>query len=260
MISGKKISIVVPAYNEAKLIRAALTAMPKYVDEIIVVDDASTDATAKVVSDTRCDIPVTLIRHADNRGVGAAIATGYKTALERNADIAAVMAGDAQMDPEDLSFLLTPILRGEADYAKGDRLSWPGVAKAMPWTRYIGNHVLSRLTRISSGYAAVRDSQCGYTAVTADALSHIDLDALYPRYGFPNDMLAKLHAAGARIIDVPVRPIYGEEVSGISLFTALFRVPRVLLRSMMWRLKTERQVGQLPAAAMASAPLNPIDG
>ena len=260
MIDGKKIAVTVPAYNESKLIRAAVLSIPEFVDVVIVVDDAGTDDTASQVPSHHFGRPVVLVRHPKNLGVGAAIATGYKTALSISADIVVVMAGDAQMDPADLSFLLSPVLRGEADYAKGDRLAWPGVSKAMPWSRFIGNHVLSVLTRLASGYTHVRDSQCGYTAVTADSLSRIDLDALYPRYGFPNDMLAKLHAISARVVNVPVRPIYGEEVSGISLYTAMVRVPRVLFRSMLWRWKAERSTALLPSATTVNAPsLEPAD-
>jgi glycosyltransferase involved in cell wall biosynthesis len=261
MIDGKTIAVTVPAYNESKLIGAAISGIPEFVDMVIVVDDASTDDTVNRVPAHHFDREVILVRHPENRGVGAAIATGYAAALERSADIVAVMAGDAQMDPADLLFLLQPVLRGEAEYAKGDRLAWPGVAKAMPRMRFVGNHVLSVLTRVTAGYGHIRDSQCGYTAVTADALRLIDLDALYPRYGFPNDMLAKLHAASARVVNVPVRPIYGEEVSGISLYTALVRVPMVLLRSMMWRWKTERHTPRLPSAATVTpSSLEPVDG
>lgn len=260
MFAGKKIAVTVPAYNESKLIGAAVSGIPEFVDTIIVVDDASTDDTQNAVPRFHFGREVLYIRHELNQGVGAAIASGYRKALEISADIAVVMAGDAQMDPDDLAFLLTPVVRGEADYAKGDRLSWPGVAKAMPFARFFGNHFLSRLTRFTSGYSDVRDSQCGYTAVSADALRRVDLDALYPRYGFPNDMLAKLHAAAARVVNVPVRPIYGEEVSGISLYTAAVRVPLVLIRSMIWRLKTERRAARLTAGGMSNASFEPIDG
>lgn len=260
MFAGKKIAVTLPAYNESKLIGAAISGIPEYVDHIIVVDDASTDNTVDAVPHSHYGRTVTIVRHEVNQGVGAAIATGYRTALETSADVVVVMAGDAQMDPDDLAFLLNPVIRGEADYAKGDRLSWPGVTKAMPFSRFCGNHILSKLTRFSSGYGDIRDSQCGYTAVSAEVLRRVNLDALYPRYGFPNDMLAKLHAVAARVVNVPVRPIYGEEVSGISLYTAVVRVPLVLIRSMMWRLKTERRAARLTAGDISNPSLEPIDG
>lgn len=259
MILGKKIAIVVPAYNEAKLICRAVSAIPSCADEIIIVDDASTDRTREVVELLGRTRSISFIRHEVNLGVGAAIVTGYKAALEKSADIAAVMAGDAQMDPDDLPALAAPVIRGEAEYAKGDRLSWPGAKKAMPFVRFAGNHILSRLTRLTSGYTDVRDSQCGYTAISAEALDRINLDSLYPRYGFPNDILAKLHTVGARVADVPVRPVYADEVSGISWYTALVRVPLVLFRSMIWRIKTERRASRLPSGGIEATSLNTTD-
>lgn len=240
MFLNKTIAVVMPAHNEGRLIERAIAKVPEFVDHIIVVDDASTDDTALVLR-TKVSRPgLICVRHERNQGVGGAIVSGYRKVLELGSDIAAVMAGDAQMDPADLPGLLGPVAKGETDYAKGDRLSWPGVSKAMPLFRFVGNHVLSQLTRLTSGYRDVRDSQCGYTAVTADVLERIELGALYARYGFPNDMLAKLHAVGARLSNIAVRPIYAQEVSGISVATALFRVPLVLLRSFFWRLKHER--------------------
>jgi hypothetical protein len=149
------------------------------------------------------------------------------------------MAGDAQMDPADLPAVLSPVVRGDADYVKGDRLSWPGSFTEMPVARFLGNCVLTRLTRITSGYREVRDSQCGYTAVSSRMLRLLDLEALYRRYGFPNDILAHLHTAGARMAQVTVRPVYEEEKSEISLFSAMVEVPLVLMRSYAKRLKRE---------------------
>jgi glycosyltransferase involved in cell wall biosynthesis len=256
MFGGKKTTVIVPAHNEARFILRAVAEIPEYIDDVIVIDDASTDGTLEVLLQQEMRPGLLCIRHAENRGVGGAIITGYKTALDIGADIAVVMAGDAQMDPEDLPQLIAPAAAGASDYVKGDRLSWPGVSKAMPLFRFVGNHVLTRLTRLSSGYGNIRDSQCGYTAVTRETLRRLDLDGLYNRYGFPNDMLAKLHAVGARVSNVAVRPIYGQESSGISLATALFRVPRVLIEAYLWRLKEEERL----AGPMEVAPLESPDG
>lgn len=239
MLGGKKIAVVVPAFNEERLICRAVSRVPDFVDCVVVVDDASTDGTYESCREGVLRAGMILVRHESNRGVGGAIVTGYRRGIEEGADVIAVMAGDAQMDPGDLSGLLSPVVGDLADYCKGDRLSFSGVFKEMPFFRFVGNHVLSVLTRVTSGYRQVRDSQCGYTAVNARALARIDLDDLYCRYGFPNDLLAHLHSAGARLAQVTVRPIYGEEVSGISWFTALFRVPMVLLRSFFQRRRRE---------------------
>ncbi len=239
MFRGKKVAVVVPAHNEEQLIGQALDQIPEYIDHVLVVDDASSDHTAQKVEAVRSRSGFRYIRHNTNRGVGGSIVTGYRQSIKQDVDIVAVMAGDAQMDPRDLPRLLDPVVEGRADYVKGDRLCWPGVFAEMPLTRFLGNHILSQITRLTSGYGEVRDSQCGYTAVSAKVLSRIDLDRLYQRYGFPNDILAHLHSAGARLAQVPVRPIYGREKSGISIYTACVEVPRVLFRSYLQRLSRE---------------------
>jgi glycosyltransferase involved in cell wall biosynthesis len=251
MFEGKTIAVVIPAFNEETLVARAVSLVPAFVDHVIVVDDASADGTAAALGAVAGRPGLEVIRHEENRGVGAAIATGYARSLALGADVAAVMAGDAQMDPEDLPRLLGPVASGEADYAKGDRLSWPGVFRAMPFFRFVGNHALSVLTRLSSGYGGIRDSQCGYTAIARGALAKLDLAAIHTRYGYPNDLLAHLHSAGARLAQVPVRPIYGEEESGISWFTALVRVPLVLARSFLRR--------KLAAARSRSVVLEPAE-
>ena len=229
-----RISVVVPAYNEARLIARTLASIPAYVDHVVVVDDASHDDTvhrARAVSDPR----VQVLRHAENRGVGAAIVTGYKAAFARGADVCAVMAGDGQMDPADLSRLLLPVLRGEAAYAKGDRLSFPDARRAMPITRWLGNLVLARLTALAAG-VPVRDSQCGYTVLSRDAAHQLPLHKLWSRYGYPNDLLGMLSERNLPVSEVVVRPVYADEESGIRLWHALFVVPFVLLRVFARRL------------------------
>jgi len=234
MWSGVRVAVVVPARNEARLIARALAGVPAWVDRIVVVDDASDDATGEVALGLG-DGRVRVVRHAQNLGVGAAIATGYGTAFEDGADVAVVMAGDAQMDPADLPALLAPVVRGEADYAKGNRLAHPEVRRRMPLARLAGNHALSTLTRLVTGLA-VSDSQCGYTAVTRDAAARAGLGAMWPRYGYPNDVLGRVAAAGLRVRDVVVAPVYADERSGIGLRHALFVVPWVLARVLARRL------------------------
>jgi glycosyltransferase involved in cell wall biosynthesis len=236
-----RVAVVIPAFNEEAAVGAAIAAVPDFVDHVIVVDDASTDATAAVIDDacaTRegCE----RITHAANRGVGAAIVTGYRRALELGCDVAVVMAGDGQMDPADLPSVIAPIADGSADYAKGNRFAHPDVWRAMPPARIVGNLVLSAATRLTSGYRHVFDSQCGYTAISARAIAALDLDQLWQRYGYPNDLLSRLHVAGMRVVDVPVRPVYGPAwKSGINLGTAIHPMPWVLLRSWSTRLASE---------------------
>lgn len=223
-----QISVVVPAYNEGRLIARTLASIPSYVQHVVVVDDASADDTAQraqALGDPRVEI----VRHSENRGVGAAIVTGYRTAFARGADVCAVMAGDGQMDPADLAQLLSPVLRGEAVYAKGDRLSFPGARRAMPITRWLGNLVLARMTALAAGLR-VSDSQCGYTALSRSGARELPLSKLWPGYGYPNDLLGMLSERNLPVSEVVVRPVYGDEESGIRIWHALFVVPFVLLR------------------------------
>lgn len=215
MLDGSRVAVIVPAFNEERLISKAVRSIPAFVDDIVMVDDASTDGTVREAMAAREDGRVHIVRHDCNRGVGAAIVTGYRVGIARGADVLAVMAGDAQMDPRDLVSIVGRVSRGEADYAKGDRLCHPEVRELMPAARRIAGRILSVLTRWSSGLEVLSDSQCGYTAVSARALGWVELDAVWPRYGYPNDLIGRLALAGARIVDVPIRPIYANETSGV---------------------------------------------
>ncbi len=237
----RSVAVVVPAYNEARLIGRTLTRIPEFVRTIVVVDDGSQDGThsaALAIQDPRVEV----VRLPRNRGVGAAIATGYEVAFARGAAVCAVMAGDAQMDPADLPRVVGPVLRGEADYVKGDRLSYPEARQQMPFARWLGNITLSLLTRLATG-VDVHDSQCGYTAISQRAAAQLPLDELWPRYGYPNDLLGMLAERGLRVRDVTVRPIYADEISGIGLRHALLVVPFVLGRVLLRR--TLHQLGAI---------------
>jgi glycosyltransferase involved in cell wall biosynthesis len=248
-----RVAVVMPAYNEEALIGRALRAVPAWVDEVIVVDDASRDGTVRRAAEV-ADARVQIVSHARNRGVGAAIATGYRWAFARGADVAAVMAGDAQMDPADLPRLLAPIARGTADYVKGNRLAHPGARALMPPTRWLGNHLLTALTRLALGVRAIEDSQCGYTALSRRAGALIDLDGLYPRYGYPNDLCARIVEAGLRLEQAVVRPVYGIEQSGITLATAIVRIPLLLGRLLVRRLRRRPAAPRLaPRAELEGA-------
>lgn len=229
-----RIAVVVPAFCEERLIARTLRGIPAFVSNIVVVDDASPDRTreaARSVGDPR----VRVVRHAVNRGVGAAIVTGYRTAFAEGADVCAVMAGDAQMDPDDLWALVVPVLRGEVDYCKGDRMSHPRARELMPRQRWLGNGMLSWITERAIG-VPVRDSQCGYTALSARAAALLPLEKLWPRYGYPNDLLGMLAERGLAVREVVVRPVYGDETSGIGLRHALLVIPFVLLRVVLRRM------------------------
>jgi glycosyltransferase involved in cell wall biosynthesis len=237
MVDGKRVAVVVPAHDEELLIADTLRGIPEFVDKVYVVDDASRDATAeraRGVGDPRVEV----LTHESNRGVGAAIVTGYKRALEDGVAVTAVMAGDNQMDPAELRTLVAPVVAGEVDYAKANRLFTGEAWQLIPRTRYLGNAVLSLLTKIASGYWHVADSQAGYTAIGHQVLAELDLDRVYTRYGFPNDLLVHLNVWNARVRDVPSRPIYGVgERSGIRLRRVVPRISWLLLKGFFWRLR-----------------------
>ncbi len=234
---GKTIAVVVPCYNEAEKIRATLTSIPDSVDRIYVVDDHSADRSVETILEVASgDGRIQLIRHDQNRGVGAAISTGYLRCIEDRVDVAVVMAGDGQMDPSDLPDIVGPVLAGDADYVKGNRFFHRTGTSEIPRHRLYGNLVLSILTKIVSGYWHVSDTQCGYTAINRDALEAIDWTGIYPRYGCPNDILTKLNVANMRVAEVAVHARYGKD------WSSDMKVARVILPilRLLWSLFLHR--------------------
>jgi glycosyltransferase involved in cell wall biosynthesis len=239
MYKEKTIGVVVPACNEEKLIGRTLDTMPDFVDKIVVVDDCSRDATVERIQERVARQPerVILIRHEVNQGVGGAIATGYRWCRDYEVDVTVVMAGDAQMDPDDLPDLLDPVVSGEADYAKGNRLFTGDAWNQIPKVRYLGNSGMSLLTKIASGYWHVADSQSGYTAINLKALKTVDWERMYKRYGQPNDVLVRLNIYSFRVRDVPVTPVYNiGEKSGIKPLRMIPRLSWLLFKLFLWRM------------------------
>lgn len=215
MLEDARVVVVVPAFREEPRLSRVIDTMPTFVDDILVVDDASPDATRDVAQ--RCaerDPRVAVLSHSVNRGVGAAIVTGYRRALARGGgprDAFAVMAGDGQMHPDDLERVVLPVLRGVADYVKGNRYRSAERA-SIPVMRRAGGEALSAMTSIAIGQK-ITDSQCGYTAIARAACERLDLGAIFPRFGYPNDLLGQLAERDLRIAEVPVRAIYADEES-----------------------------------------------
>src|SRR3954467_243951 len=245
MLEGKRVAVVVPAHDEEGLIAATLEGIPAFVDRIYVIDDKSNDATAeraRGVEDPRVEV----ITHDRNRGVGAAIVTGYKRALAQRMGgtapgargVPAGMAGDNQMDPDELEPFATPVVRDQLDYAKANRLFTGSAWKLIPRNRYLGNAVLSLLTKVASGYWHIADSQAGYTVISLRILQLLDLDRVYTSYGFPNDMLVHLNVWNARVRDFSSRPIYGVgERSGIRIRRVVPRISWLLWEGFFWRMR-----------------------
>src|ERR671932_1180763 len=237
MLEEKSVGVVVPAHNEEHLLPETVAGIPAFVDTIIVVDDASTDRTLEVARSLP-DGRVEVIAHERNEGVGGAIITGYKRALELRLDVTCVMAADNQMDPADLETMVRAVALDHVDYAKANRLFTGQAWELIPRYRYLGNAVLSLLTKVASGYWHIADSQSGYTVLSLRSLELLDLDRVYRRYGFPNDMLVHLNVIDARVRDFPSRPIYGVgERSGIRLRKVVPRISWLLLKGFFWRMK-----------------------
>ncbi|MFL6127890.1 MAG: glycosyltransferase family 2 protein, partial [Mycobacteriales bacterium] len=236
------ITAVVPAYNEQKLIAKTIATMPDFVDRIIVVDDKSTDSTvamAESVGDPR----VIIVQHDQNKGVGGAILTGHRSALEIGGDIDVVMAGDAQMDPDYLPSLLDPIVEEGYGFTKANRFFSRDSFRGMPAYRIVGNIVLSFLTKMASGYWHLLDPQNGYTAIRHDVLRRLALDRIAIGYHFENDLLINLSILRVRARDVPIPAVYGDEVSAMRLSRVIPQIgsllfvgfwKRILLKYVLW--------------------------
>ncbi|WP_436347804.1 glycosyltransferase family 2 protein [Natronorubrum sp. FCH18a] len=179
------------------------------------------------------------IRHRENLGAGGAIKTGYLAAVEDGVDATVTVDADGQMDLSRMPRLLDPIVEGEADYAKGNRLLSKEYRAAMPRFRFVGNAILTFLTKIASGYWKTMDPQNGYTAISNDALEAIDLENLYEYYGYCNDLLVKLNVQDVRVADVAMPAVYGDEESSIQYSSYIPKVSTMLLQNFLWRLKTK---------------------
>jgi glycosyltransferase involved in cell wall biosynthesis len=235
-----RVGVVVPAHNEEKLIGQVITTMPEFVDRIVVVDDCSSDKTAEAALNCGQHMGdrLEVIRLPVNQGVGGAVIAGYQRAIDLNLDVMAVMAGDAQMDPAELARVIEPVVSGEADYVKGNRLFTGEAWEHMPRYRYFGNNILSMLTKIASGYWHIADAQGGYTAVSLRALKMLKFERISKRYEFENSMLIHLNVLNLPVVNVPVRPIYGiGEKSGIHLWRVIPSMSWYLTKGFLWRLK-----------------------
>jgi glycosyltransferase involved in cell wall biosynthesis len=240
MYKKRKIGVVIPCFNEAKQIGKVIETMPDFVDAMIVVDDCSRDNTLDAVKKLQKNSKrkIEIIEHKENSGVGAAISSGYIWCRENDIDIAVVMAGDAQMDPDDLPSLIDPVADGIADYAKGNRFITGEAFEKIPIVRYFGNSVLTLMTKVASGYWHVTDSQSGYTALGRRALNLLPIDKIYPRYGMPNDFLVTLNIYDMKVIDIPVNPLYGvgeksSMVVHLAIPSLLYLMTRLFIKRML---------------------------
>ena len=233
MFQMLSVAVVIPAFNESRLLPITLDKIPQIVDRIFVVDDGSTDTTHQVVN-ALTDHRIRVISHGENLGVGRAIASGYQASLNEGYDLVLVMGADDQMDSREIPALLRPIAEGQADYVKGNRLGHPDHKKRMPRVRRLGTYYLAYLTRLATGLPALQDSQCGFTAISRQVLFTLPLDELFPRYGYPNDLLSMIAVRKYRVLDAVVTPIYGTENSGLQIHRVLLPLSGILLKA-VWR-------------------------
>jgi len=216
-----KIAVVIPAYNVADTIVKVIMGIPKTVDAIIVVNDASKDDTATKVKSVKDD-RVTLISHTKNMGVGGALLSGYSYALGLGVDIVVKLDGDDQMDVKFMPGLIEPILNGQADYTKGNRFLHPVALKKMPIIRKISNLGLTFLSKIASGYWNVFDPANGYTAISASKLASLDPSRVARSYFFETSMLCELRKLNAVVMDISMPAIYQNERSSVKVPREIF--------------------------------------
>lgn len=230
-----KIAVVIPAYKVVDSIKDVILSIPENVDHIIVVDDNCPFFSGKEAEKLKKD-KISILYHTRNTGVGGAVVTGFKKAMELGCDIFVKIDGDGQMDAKHIDCLITPIIKGEADYTKGNRFMDFKALKSMPKIRLFGNSILSFLLKVVSGYWNIMDPTNGYTAIREKTLEKIVLDKLSKRYFFESDMLINMNIINAVVKDVNIPARYGNEKSSLSITKIIFHFPQKLMKGFMKRI------------------------
>ena len=212
-----RIAVVIPCYRVVQHIAGVVAGIGPEVDAVYCVDDACPDSSGSFIAAHVVDPRVRVVRHAQNQGVGGAVMTGYRQAIADGMDVIVKVDGDGQMDPALIPAFVAPILRGDADYAKGNRFWDLRQIRRMPAVRRIGNLGLSFMAKASSGYWDIFDPTNGYTAIHADVAARLPFDSISRRYFFETDLMFRLNTMRAVVVDVPMDARYGEEVSNLSV-------------------------------------------
>jgi len=233
MIKNKKIAVVIPAYKVVGLLKNVVLSLPDFIDSIIVIDDKCPSESYKTVEDLK---NVIIIRHDSNQGVGGAVISGYKKALELDADIVVKIDGDGQMDSNKIHKLIKPILESNADYTKGNRFRDFHALNSMPKIRLFGNSILSFLIKFASGYWSIMDPTNGFIAISKESLEELDLENLSKRYFFESDMLIYLNINNKIVEDVSIPAQYGEETSSLSIKQVLYQFPPKIVKGFLKRI------------------------
>ena len=240
MYRDHKILVAIPAFRAEATIAGVIAGLPAFVDFIVVVDDASPDATSAAVGKI-ADARLHLVRHEKNRGVGGAMTTAFRKAIELGSDVVVKIDSDGQMDPAQMPRLLDAIVERGFDYAKGNRFLHSEALGNMPTHRLVGSLALTFMTKLASGYWNIFDPQNGYIAARTDVLARLDLDQISTGYFFENDMLIHLNIIERRVTDIPMPARYGDERSSMSVARVLLSFPpRLFLR--FWKRIWQRYV------------------
>jgi len=216
------VAVVIPAYKVSDHILKVVNSISLDIDHVIVVDDACPENSSEHLRKQDLAREITIIHHEANLGVGGAMKTGYRRAIELGADIVIKIDGDGQMDSRLIPNLIKPILSGQSEYAKGNRFYSLELIRNMPKIRLFGNVVLSFMSKLSTGFYHIFDPNNGFTAVSSEALLLMDFSTIDDRYFFESDMLYQINAIGMRVLDVPTPAIYGEEVSNLKVGHSVF--------------------------------------
>ena len=238
-VSGEeiRIAVAIPCYRVRQQIGQVLSRIPPAVHKVYCVDDACPEASGKFIqSEFAGDPRITVIMRSTNGGVGAAVMSGYRRALEDGMDIVIKLDGDGQMDPGLIPMLIKPLLEGKADYVKGNRYYSPESLRAMPMIRKLGNAGLSFLNKLSTGYWNLFDPSNGFTAINAGVLRLLPLPKLHRGYFFEADMLFRLSLLRACVEDVPQNARYADENSQLSVFKVLMTFPFLHFRNLVKRI------------------------
>jgi glycosyltransferase involved in cell wall biosynthesis len=235
MFNNKCIAVCIPAYKVQQQIQCVIQSVPAFVDYIIVIDDACPESSGKKAMQSG-DKRVVVIFHDKNRGVGGAVVSGYKKAVELGAEIIVKVDGDGQMDINYLPQIINPLLTQSADYVKANRFRHLRDLRKMPKVRLFGNSFLSFLVKLTSGYWNIMDPTNGYTGISSNALEMLNLDKLSKRYFFETDILINLNIQNAVVQEVAVPARYGDEQSSMKIPKILFSFPIRLLRGLIKRI------------------------
>ncbi|HEX2955271.1 MAG TPA: glycosyltransferase family 2 protein [Chitinispirillaceae bacterium] len=222
MMSQVKIGVVIPCYKVKEYILDVLSKIGSEVTHIYCVDDACPQSSGLFISENVADCRIKIIYHKENEGVGGAVISGYKAALQDGVDVIVKLDGDGQMDPALIARMIYPVVSGEADYAKGDRFYKAEYLKQMPAIRKAGNAFLSFMNKFSSGYWQIFDPTNGFTAISASVARELPFERISKRYFFESDVLFQLGLLRAVVRDVPIKAVYQGEVSSLKIGKILF--------------------------------------